>query len=697
MAIVQSINLADVNQANKSRKKPSNKLGHSSASVSFQGLGTLPVVVADALNNGGFITSFIAQDFFGMAGPRVLEGINRRPINPETGKKEGPYNWAFARREGIREVLSGPSAFIIPAGILHFVKKHSGTANNVPVDMIQGLGNTFVDYAAKNQSTLNDVATTKRGFYEAVYDNLMHTTFKEDMPPESVLKSLRFTREEFANRAIEIEEARGNKKSLFKIIMNKKVEGSPEDLTESFMNNYMELRKKYLSPLADVSTAEIAVSPEKIGKWSESVAATEKTSVSFKKLLKTMRDFSDDVIDTTGKALNKYKDNFEPKTFLNDFIKKRTGSRILTNLGMWSTVVAFYMFIPKLYSLGLKGQNPAFIHENNPDTGKVKEEPKKSKKSKTEKTQDSVSFTGKGNLSVKTAEKVLKSDKLKNALKIFEFDDASMSVNAMLLLLFGFCLPPRLLNAPDKYDLKETIFRDITSFLSILFAAQALSRGFSEVFSKKSGLALNIKPDNHENGFFAKFKNYFSPSKGIKVLDNVELESKYVNVHNYKNGINGFFEFISNNGGNLKKILSFDKGVAEHAEVILGKNLKEVANDGEIIKAFKNVSGTTKENALKAIENIFKDSNNKYVKNAKLYNSMFTFLSTIILVPMFMIWLARTCDKMTRKSREKDLALAAEKAKEVANQNSSATNISNNINYTLNPYANINMKGFLHK
>jgi hypothetical protein len=105
-------------------------------------------------------------------------------------------------------------------------------------------------------------------------------------------------------------------------------------------------------------------------------------------------------------------------------------------------------------------------------------------------------------------------------------------------------LPTRLLNAPDKYDRKETITRDITSFASILFAAEALSKGFSNAFAKYSGLALNIKPADHNEGFFKKFKNYFSPTGGINVLSNKQLESKYINIEGYKDGINGFFDFV---------------------------------------------------------------------------------------------------------------------------------------------------------
>jgi len=661
---VKAISAANIDAAKNHRQNKNNK---NNAAPSFQGLADIPVAVANAINNGGFAFSFIAQDGVGMALPRIGEGLNRRPVNPETGKKEGPYNWAFARREGIRELLSGPSAFIIPAIILHFIKKYSGTANNVPVSMIQGLGTNFIDYAAKNPNTLDDVVKTKQEFYKNVFKNVLNTTLEGELP-EKELDNLAHS---YMQRAIEIELAKDNKKSLWKKIANIKVEGSPEDLTESLLQDFMTLKKKHLPASTNEVTAALTITPEKLGKYGIELTEADKEGVGFKKLLKTMTDFTDDVIETTGKAMKKAKDGFNPEEFLKHFVARRSGSRILTNVGMWSAVVGFYTLIPKLYSLGLKGKNPSFMHEENAAKGT-----KNTKKQETKaavKDGSNPSFGGKEKVFANTADKVLKSGKLKNLLSKFEFDDASMSVHAMLVLLFGFCLPPRLVKAykTDKYDLRETIARDIPSFAAILFAANGIARGFSVLFSKLSGLALNTKPADHGKSAWKTFKNYFSPLKGINVLDNRQLESKYTNIHEYKNGINGFFEFIEGNGGNLKKLLRMDKTVAEQASIIIGKDVKEASRD-EIVTAFKNISTDKAKDALKAIENVFKNNKNKFAKSAKVYNSMFTFLSTIALVPSFMIWLARKCDKMTREARAKDLALKnaeAEKLQEAAKQN----------------------------
>ena len=670
------------------RNAPNRKKNHSQYTVnksnpSFQGIEQVPVAVANAINNGGFAFSFIAQDGFGMALPRVLEGINRRKVNPETGKKEGPYNWTFARREGIREILSGPSAFIIPWAILKFVKKYSGQANNVPVNMIQGLGANFVNYAAENPNTLDDVVKTRKEFYNGMFKNVLNTTLQGQLPEDELNRLA----QSYTQRAIEIEGAKDNKKSLWKKITNQKAPGSPEDLTESLLEDFMALKKKYLPASVNELSAEFTVNPEKIGKYGEELVDADKSGVGFKKLLKTMTDFTDDVIETTGKAMKKAQDGFNPEEFLNKFIKHRSGSRIVTNIGMWLAVVGFYAMIPHLYSLGTGGKNPAFATEQEQpentqataaattapaqekektQTEKLKDEPPKGQPTMTgskniKGNKKDIAFEGKSQFFAQTADKVLGSKKLNKILTHFEFDDASMSVPAMLTLLFGFCLPTRLMKAADvdKYDVHETLARDIPSFAAILFLAHAIGRAFSNIFSKISGLALNVKPLSHAKGFLHKLGNYFTPMGGIDVLNNTQLDSKYTNVHKYKDGINGFFDFITENGGSLKKMLKLDKTVAQNSEIILGKGLKD-ATDDEIKAAFKNITTEKAKEAKQVIENIFKDSKNPFVKRAKLYNSLFTFLSTIVLVPSFMIWLARTCDKMTRNARARDKAEAAQ-------------------------------------
>lgn len=695
---IKAINTAELNTPGIYKNKDLKQNTQSGASQpSFQGLEAVPIALADTLYRGGYITSFMLQDFVGMACPRMLEGMNRRQINPETGKKEGPYNWKFARREGIREVLSGPSAYLIPWLCLKVIKKYSGSANNVPINLIQGYGNNFIHYAAQNESTLSNVVKTRKDFYIDIYKNVLNTSLNGQLNAKELAEKA----EEFASRTIEIEQAKDKSKSFIKVLINKRVEGSPEDLRDDLIDDFMKLKKRYLNSSTKEMNAEMVINPEKLGVNPKELTAADKTGVGIKKLIKSLTDFSDDVIDSTGKALEKYKNQeFNVKNFLNDFVLKRTGSRILTNVGMWSAVVAFYMIIPTLYSWGLGGKNPSFAMEENKEkaanSAAVEADDKKSDKPQKDTTFEgkNIAFTGKESLFKQTAEKVLRSDKLKSFLNHFEFDDAAMTVSSMMALLYGFCLPTRMIKASDKYDFNETIHRDFLSFGAILFAAEALSRGFSVLSTKISGLALNVMPANHNKNIFTTVKDYFWPIGGIDVLKNKELQSKYTNVHEFKDGINGLFDYVSSNRGNLKKFLQLDETVAKNAKIILGKDIKDVANDNEIKEAFRNITTDAGKKAKEVIENVFKDSNNKYVRRAKLYNSMFTFLSTVALVPIFMIWLARSCEKMTRKAKARDMELQTQKEnasmEHFKNQEITQSNI-------VHPAAKVTMQGFMAK
>ena len=201
---------------------------------------------------------------------------------------------------------------------------------------------------------------------------------------------------------------------------------------------------------------------------------------------------------------------------------------------------------------------------------------------------------------------------------------------------------------------KEILVRDISSFSAILFGAKALSRAFSTGFAKLSGFALNIKPESHEKGVLHKIKNYFTAGHGIEVLTSEQIVTKYSNINEYKDGINGFLKFINANGGDAKKVLKLDKTVREQTEKIIkdfnGKSLKDATME-EIHKAFEKAKGSE---TLEKIYTVFSSKDNKFVNRAKTFNSAFGFASTIVLVPAFMMWLARYCEKMTKKAVEKE-------------------------------------------
>jgi len=614
---VKSVQLANSEQKRYNNKQPQNR------QVSF-GAGNNPVIVLmDAIDRGGFATSFIMQDFLGMAGPRVISGIYRNH------DKTGEYNWDFAKKEGIREILSGPSAFIIPAMMMWGIKKVSGSANNVPVDFINGFGETFAQYAKANGAALGDAAKMKAGFYEGVFKNMLSASTNNGLTGEELDK----TAKNFAERLIEAEKA--PKKGFFKNVLGKAVEGSSQDLKQSMLEDFVNLRKQYLGSTADAIVAQYGVSGDK------------KIATSFKSVLGHMDDYASDAIKTVNNKIKNVAKDFEVDNFVKTLSKRRTGTRFISNIGMFSAVAAFYTIIPKLYNKATNGRDPGL-------DGLV-EQPKAEATNKGE-----VAFTGAMSGVQKAmsgaGDAILNSKGLKNFSDLVEFDGASMSMPAMLTLLFGFCLTPRLVNAQSNTDRKEIMFRDILSFCSILFGAKALTRLFSDGFAKLSGLALNIKPESHkDDNILKKVLHYVYPSGGVQVLDSDRVIANYSNVSGFKDGLNDMFRFVDKNGGNVGKMLNIDENIKTAATEILGKAPDKNMKLADIIKKFDDAKGTE---AYKKIIDTLADNGNKLVKRAKTYNSAFGFASTILLIPAFMMWISKHCENMTKKRIAEEQAAA---------------------------------------
>ncbi len=636
-AINSATSVAQQKQTNHNKQEPKQQ--------SFTGSFNPVILLMDGIEKGGFAATFIAQDGIGMVAPRIYEGLNRNRKEDENGKKTGPLNWEFARREGIREILSGPSAFLIPLGIMAFIKRFSGTANNVHVDHIEALGQNFADFVGKNTKLLATPDELKKHYYAQVLEQALAKSTESSFSGTE----LKQTAIKFANNLVDAET-----KSKSKIKQERKL---AKALYNEVIDGYMDIRKLH----ADPSCNELDMLLDVNGKQ-------EPLSTDIKRLTQSLKDYTKDVLDKLEKyakknSLKLSEDNSETFVkFIENFNKHRAGTRVISNFGMWGAVVGFYALIPKLYNIGLKHdpglkglvEEPA---ENTNNTTNSKPTEEKDKKDK------NIAF--KGNFVSAIGETAAKNDNfISKIMKKFEFNGASMSVPAMLTLLFGFCLPPRYINAKSDKERKEILVRDILSFSAILFAAKALSRAFSDVFAKISGLALNVKPKDHDNGFLHKLKNYFTPAEGINVLSSGQIVSKYSNIDKYNGGIEGFFKFLEENGGNVKKVLKMDETVRKNTDRILkqfkNKTLEDASTSTkDIIDAFNEAKGST---YLEKILTKFSSADNIFVRRAKTFNSAFSFASIIVLVPAFMMWLARYCENMTQKAVEKEKLEKAAKA-----------------------------------
>lgn len=658
--IIPSINTKNNNVQKIKAVNPN--VNHNNNKVAFTG-GNMIVSTMDFIEAGGYAASFIIQDGLGFIAPRVGKGLVRggkkkrdedgNVIMDENGKPKRELNWAYARKEGLRELITGPSAFAIPYVLLKSIKKHSGTGNNVKLDYLDSLQSNFTKFAQENAEAIKAGNADKTAFYKDVFSEVIENTVNTDSrikESEKMTKAeIEQAAEKLTQRQLKIEEILSDNS------LNKKAKSqSIKDLGGTVEDEFMRLMKNRVGGTVNEMGVKITSSKGKL------------KGGNIADLANAMRDYFGDAANNVKKVLTK-----DATSSIEDAVKhftsRRMGTRVFTNLGLFGAVAAFYTQIPKLYNMGSKGKNLAFADEDEADAPVQNQQANKAEKAD-EKKKD-VAFTGgMAGFMEKVGDKVINGKHAKSISDIFELHGPIISGTAMPVLLYGFCIPPRLHNASDKYDYGEIVVRDMTAFTALLFGAKALARLFSDGFTKVTGLALNSKTENGRN-VFQRTLDYLNPNDTHhSILTSKQLMSKYTNIEDYKGGINGFMDFIENSGGNIKKAFKIDKNihatVSEIVQNIKGKSYAD-ATSAEIREALK-IANENKDELIKKLYKSF-DGKNGLLSRAKTCNSTFGFLSTIVFVPGLIMWLTDFCEKMTEKRKAQEKALAAANAGSVDN------------------------------
>lgn len=685
--IIPSINSNNNKVQIKNNSSSSNNL--QKKNVSFRG-GSPNIIVGmmDAIEAGGYPASFIIQDGLGFITPRVGKGLvrdahdkkdeNGNVVLGKDGKPVRQLNWALARKEFLREIITGPSAFVIPLAMLHVIKKHFGRGNNVKLNYIDGFQKPFTEFAQNNTDAIKNGTANKAIFYKKIFSNAIETSINSVLPDSAKLTAdeISKTANNLTAKQIQIEKIKADK------TLDKKAKKEALSKIGSVVDDFMKLKKGKIGGAVDEMAVQFAASNGKV-----------KTG-SIGEMVNAMSDYFDDAVKNTHEELKKGLKSENIESFVKKLTNRKMGSRILTNLGIFGAVAAFYTQIPKLYNMGLKG-NPALqgtvVDTSNPAASGNTPEDKKVKGDNPSFGKKNVAFTGMGSFLEKAGDKIFNNKSAKTVSDIFELNGPIMSANAMTTLLFGFCIPPRLANAQDKYDYGEIVVRDMTAFTALLFGAKALSRVFSDVFSNITGLALNKKNMDGHNTLH-KVIDYLNPNDTHhSVLSRKQLTSKYTHLEDYKGGVNGFMDFIESSGGDVKKAFSCDKKIQASVDEILksfnGKSFKD-ATSKEIKEVLKKANAQ-KSDSIKKFYNLFHE-NNGLLNKARTCNSSFGFLSTIVLVPGLIIWLTDFCEKMTEKRSKKDL-VAAEKTGNTAQINAAETYLAEHNQPTKTP----SMAGFL--
>ena len=625
---------------------------HAGNSVAFTGALKAPnpiVWLMDFIAAGGFAVSFCLQDGIGFIIPRVYKGLRRggkkkhdengNEILNKNGEPKRELNWAYARKEGLREIITGPSAFVIPWLMLMGINKKFGTGNSVKLNYLDSFKDIFTEYAQENKDAIKSGGGDKQVFYKKVFKNILNQSINEQegalkLTPEELDKIA----SDFAKKQFETDKINDKYKFKFMQFGNKKKRNEElAKLGTSIEDDYMALRKKHVGGAASDMAVQMLGSDKKTVRGG-----------SIGELTKAMKNYFGDAVKNTHEALKKTADA-DVLEIVKKFTSRRMGSRILTNLGLFGTVAMFYTQIPKLYNMGTNGKNPALMNDEEPAL----------QNGATEKVQDSVdtkqvSFGGLSSKLGWAGDKVIGSSKLKHISDIFELNGPIIQGNAMAVLLYGACIPPRLIHAQDKYDYGEILVRDMTAFTALLFGAKALARLFSDGFTKLTGLALNSK-NMDGRSTFKKVIDYLNPADTRhSILSSRELDSKYTHIDKFKDGIEGFVEFIEKSGGNIKKAFSIDSKIKQAIDNILkdsGKTFKDATSE-EIKEALHNAN-VSKSAKLEEVYKLFRKPN-KLLNRAKTCNSFFGALSTLVLVPGLIIALTDICKAMTDKRKAEE-------------------------------------------
>lgn len=277
----------------------------------------------NAMERGGFAASFIFADTLSTNIPRTLQATERGM--DITGKR----NYKAAGEVVIREFVTGPSMFAVPAIVLAAAAKLTGTANNVSIESIQGFSDIL-----RNTSTKGNL---KQNFYREAFKKIAETTFGQNAEPIDVEKYVKIL---MHSEGVDI------KRNFIQKLLDKTpakgraVDQIVSDLVEQFSKD----KKARVNYRADFTTAKVS----KLG-----------SEMSFRKVVKDMQNY----INDASKYIEK---NGNPKDLYHiadKFGNIRAASRFITTPLALIATAAFLSIIPKLYSFNKKNPETEALYD----------------------------------------------------------------------------------------------------------------------------------------------------------------------------------------------------------------------------------------------------------------------------------------------------------------------------------------------
>ena len=288
---------------------------------SFSGVQQNVVKFADLLAAGGLAVSFTVQDMLGTNFPRTIVALNRN-------KEElGHYNYEHALEVGLREFITGPSLFAIPALALFVAGKAFGSSLKVPVDSIEAYGEilkkSVKDTDLKNSKDLKD------SFYSNLFENVLKNACADDTSSEKMMALLK-----------KLDESKNKKE--------KKIS------RQNLINEFISYRRQHSENSSDnFLKATIKLDETKKAR-----------TINFETMLSEAKDFIDDASKTFEKKIKANK-NADIEALVEKFVKQKKIGRGLLNVSIILLLCSFCALIPKIYTRSKENPALAGIVETN--------------------------------------------------------------------------------------------------------------------------------------------------------------------------------------------------------------------------------------------------------------------------------------------------------------------------------------------
>jgi hypothetical protein len=283
----------------------------------------------DAIEKKGFFTEFLVLDSFSMIIPRISIGLNR------DREKTGKINYKAGIEEAGRELLSGPSMFLIPMAILSLYKKYapashmeSNTLNGLTSNMKQVINQT------KNADLLADKNYLNTKLAGKIFDNSFGRFTLEN-------------KEALKTEFIKLLNKSTTTKPSSTLINFFKRFGKSKNHTDSFKQASNEFEKLIIL-INNSNKSKVPIDTQNLKIF--------KGSVSAEHLFEDFHNYSKDIIEKLSRKnfIKNMSVSFknDAKNFLLETGKSRINAKFIKAATAFFAVGGFLLYLPKLYQQG---------------------------------------------------------------------------------------------------------------------------------------------------------------------------------------------------------------------------------------------------------------------------------------------------------------------------------------------------------